>query len=46
MVQEYVIKTSAKALEYGSKYYYSSMSRLFNTYFDMEKQMKEAKKQP
>ncbi|KAI8640422.1 hypothetical protein BD408DRAFT_241317 [Parasitella parasitica] len=46
MVQEYIIKTSSKALEHGSKYYYSSMSRLFNTYFDMEKQAKEAAKQP
>ncbi|CEP14753.1 hypothetical protein [Parasitella parasitica] len=46
MVQEYIMKTSSKALEHGSKYYYSSMSRLFNTYFDMEKQAKEAAKQP
>ncbi|GAN03386.1 serine/threonine-protein kinase atr-like [Mucor ambiguus] len=42
----YVIRMSIQALENGSKYYYTTMSRLFNYYFDYEKMVKDAKKDP
>ncbi|KAI7901832.1 uncharacterized protein BX663DRAFT_552745 [Cokeromyces recurvatus] len=37
-IQIYVIKTAARALETGSKYYYISMSNMINTYLDVVKQ--------
>ncbi|CAO0799387.1 unnamed protein product [Mucor circinelloides] len=45
-LQEIVVQLTIQALEAGSKYYYSTISRLFNTYFEVEKQMKEASRQP
>ncbi|KAI9478821.1 MAG: hypothetical protein EXX96DRAFT_261034 [Benjaminiella poitrasii] len=41
-IQAYIIRTAAKALEYGSKYYYISMSKMINAYFSVVKQTMEA----
>jgi hypothetical protein len=43
---EYLLRTSTKALYSGSKYYYSSMSTLINTWFEFVKLQKDVEVQP
>ncbi|KAL9547885.1 hypothetical protein MBANPS3_005952 [Mucor bainieri] len=43
---QYVIRTSCNALQHGSKYYYSTMSRMWNLYISFSKTVKEAEINP
>ncbi|OAD01888.1 hypothetical protein MUCCIDRAFT_111232 [Mucor lusitanicus CBS 277.49] len=45
-LHRYCVKMSIQALMHGSKYYYSTMSRLFNSYFAYEKLIKTAQLSP